>query len=84
MNTRSVTAIEKELIDEIAMILGVEHDRVKPEDYLHELGVDSLGLVEILVFIERSYSVNLMESGLTREDFQTIRSLARRIASALH
>ena len=46
---------------------------------MHELGVDSLSFVELLVFIEKTFNIKLMESGLTREDFRTIHSLASSI-----
>jgi acyl carrier protein len=43
------------------------------------MGVDSLGFVELLVVIEKKFKIKLMESGLTRSDFRTIRSLSEKI-----
>ena len=42
----------------------------------HELGIDSLGFVEILVFIEKTFNLQLIESGLDKKDFETVYSLA--------
>ena len=71
--------IEEKLIRQIAAILSVDSQKIKPEAPLHSLGVDSLSFVELLVFIEKEFKLKLMESGLTGEDFKTIHSLARRI-----
>ncbi|HAR44982.1 MAG TPA: hypothetical protein DCS05_02100 [Nitrospiraceae bacterium] len=47
-----------------------------PDQPFHELGIDSLGFVEILVFIEKTFKLQLIQSDLTRKDFESIRSLA--------
>jgi len=75
--------IEKQLVDEISVILGLPPESVKVDEPLHTFGIDSLNLVEILVFIEKTYSLNLMESGLEQKDFKTIQSLARVIDQKL-
>ncbi len=72
--------IEAKLTRQIASILSVEVKDIKPEAPLHTLGVDSLSFVELLVFIEKEFQINLMESGLRAEDFKTIRSLSGRIS----
>lgn len=72
--------VEEKLIHQIANILSVDSKKIKPEVPLHTLGVDSLSFVELLVFIEKEFSIKLMESGLQTEDFKTISSLARRIS----
>ena len=75
------TEIEQILVKEIGIILGgvvVEDD--KP---LHELGLDSMGFVELLVFIEKKFKLKLVESGLARDNFRTVRVLARSIADKL-
>jgi acyl carrier protein len=40
------------------------------------LGVDSLGFIEVLVFIEKTFKLQLIASDLTRKDFETIHALA--------
>jgi acyl carrier protein len=79
MDVVSVQAVERKLVEEVAMILCVEPSVVKPDASLPSLGLDSMGFVELLVVIEKSFNLRLMESGLTREDFETIHALACRI-----
>jgi acyl carrier protein len=76
----SAKQIEEKLIRQVAVILSVDVVKIKPEAELHTLGVDSLSFVELLVFIEQEFKIKLMESGLARGDFRTIRSLAQCIA----
>jgi len=76
MDKRSVKEIEEILIREVAAILSVGSSTIVPDVPLHELGVDSLSFVELLVVIEKTFNLKLMETSLTKEDFQTIRSLA--------
>ena len=68
--------VEEKLICQLAAILSADRKKIKPEVPLHTLGVDSLSFVELLVFIEKEFSIKLMESGLQAEDFKTISSLA--------
>jgi acyl carrier protein len=75
----SLKQTEDKLIRQIAAILPLDSKKISPEASLHSLGVDSLSFVELLVFIEKEFSIKLMESGLTGEDFKTISSLAKRI-----
>jgi len=72
--------IEDRLINEVALILSQDPSGIKPDIPLHELGLDSLSFVEILVFIEKAFGFKLMESGLKREDFRTVRSLSSYIS----
>ncbi|MCG8430240.1 MAG: acyl carrier protein [Candidatus Omnitrophica bacterium] len=68
---------ERVLLEELQVILG--RDDIRVDAPLHEMGVDSMAFVELLVFIEKRFKVRLMDSGLKREDFYSIRSLAGRI-----
>ena len=79
MNDMSIQAVERKLIEEIAIILCVEPAAVKPDVPLPVLGLDSMGFVELLVVVEKVFNLRLMESGLAREDFETLHALACRI-----
>lgn len=81
MDKESHKVIEEILIKEVAAILSVDPGSIKPEIPLHEMGLDSLGFVELLVVIEKKLKLKLMESGLTRSDFRTIRSLSAKIGA---
>jgi len=75
--------IERILIEEIALILNADDGALSADAPLHSLGVDSMSFVELLVFIEKRFKLKLMESGLKKEDFRTIRALAARISQSL-
>ncbi|MBU1713019.1 MAG: acyl carrier protein [Proteobacteria bacterium] len=81
MDQESYKVIEESLIREVAAILSMDQGSVGPEVPLHEMGLDSLGFVELLVIIENKFKIKLMESGLTKNDFRTIRSLSSKIGA---
>ena len=68
--------IKEKLIQGIASIMSKDASSVAPDVPFHELGIDSLGFVEILVFIEKNFNLQLIESGLNKKDFETVNSLA--------
>jgi len=80
---KSIGDIEACLVREVAVILGEEPAAIAADRPLAELGIDSLSFVELLVTIEKNFGLKLMESGLTKEDFRTLRSLAKRIVAGL-
>lgn len=77
-----IESIERRLVHEVSSILCVDPSKVSVDVPLPSLGLDSMGFVEILVVVEKTFGLKLIESGLTREDFQTIRSLAARISKS--
>jgi acyl carrier protein len=76
----TIQDIEKQLVQGISAIANKEVSAIAPDIPFHELGIDSLGFVEILVFIERTFKLPLIASDLTKKDFETIRSLANFIS----
>ena len=68
--------IEETLIQEVATILAVDSSTISSNAPLHTLGIDSFSFVELLVFIEKTFDLKLIESGLTKENFQTLHLLA--------
>ena len=77
MAKMNVEEIENILINEVAVISASNSDDVAADVPLYDLGIDSLGFVELLVAIEKRFNLKLIESGLTQEDFETIKSLAK-------
>jgi acyl carrier protein len=75
--------IENLLQKEIGIILGKEAASLEKDTLLSSLGMDSMSFVELLVFIEKRFKIKLMESGLKKEDFQTITALAARISKEI-
>ena len=80
MGKDNLKDIERDLVQEVAAILGEEESDIDAGAELNTLGVDSFSFVELLVVIEEKFGVKLMESGMTREDFRTIHSLAECIS----
>ncbi len=76
MTQREVEEIIKK---EIHIILGGKIE-VRLDEELHNLGMDSMSFVELLVFIEKRFGIRLIDSGLNKEDFRTVRSLAECIS----
>ena len=81
--TMTVQAIEEKLIQGISSITNKDASAIAPGKPFHELGIDSLGFVEILVFIEKTFKLQLIASDLTKKDFETIHSLASYISRKL-
>jgi acyl carrier protein len=76
MPEMSVEEIEELLITEVANILLIDPATVTVDAPLHSLGMSSMAFVELLVVIEKTFDLKLMETDLTKEDFQAIGSLA--------
>ena len=77
MGKMDINEIENILINEVAAISASNADDVAVDVPLHDLGIDSLGFVELLVAIEKRFELKLIEIGLTRKDFETIKALAQ-------
>lgn len=71
-----VDEIKKELTEGIADILSMEPAEVDTGAALMDLGMDSLGLVETFVLIEKSFGLKLLEAGIKKENMETIDALA--------
>ena len=72
----TVQDIEKQLIQGISSITNTDASMVAPDKPFHDLGIDSMGFVEILVYVEKTFKLQLITTDLTRKDFETIHSLA--------
>ena len=80
MTTQEVESI---LIQGISSIKNLEASEIAPERPFHEMGIDSLGFVELLVFIEKSFKLELIASDLTKQDFENVHRLALFISRKL-
>lgn len=70
--------IEKDLAEYIAALTGTEIE-IKADTKLAEMDVDSISLVKIFVFIERNFSISLIDAGLSRDQIETFGSLVEYI-----
>lgn len=83
-STPSPPEIEKALQSELAVILNLPEDQITADTPLESLGLDSIRLMEIIVFIEQEYGINLIDAGLNQETMKDISSLAGLVADSLH
>ncbi len=79
----TVPEIENILLQGISSVTNRELSEISPDMPFHDLGIDSLGFVEILVYIEKTFKLQLISSDLTRKDFETVHSLAAFISRKL-
>lgn len=59
--------VRKFIIGELAELIGLEPEEIKPDATLEDLDIDSLDLVELAQIIEERYDVRL-----EREDFKDV------------
>jgi acyl carrier protein len=66
--------VEKFIVEEIALGTGVEsvgHD----EDLLAQDVIDSLGIVELVAFLESRYGIKVGDDDLVPENFRSVNSV---------
>jgi acyl carrier protein len=68
--------IEKYLLTEIAADLGKQS--LDPEEDLLEQGViDSMGILKLVVFLEKSHGIRVKDEDVVPENFQNLNSMVR-------
>ena len=75
--------IESKLVQGISSITKKDLSAVASDTSFQEIGIDSLGFVEILVFIEKTFNLQLIATDLTKKDFESIHRLALLISRTL-
>lgn len=72
--------MEKEIIEIISGILGVEPEEVEPDLDLFETGlVDSFGMIQVVVELEERFGISLPIEGIARADIATPALIAKRV-----
>lgn len=72
--------VEKFIVEEIALGTGVDsvgHD----EDLLAQDVIDSLGIVELVAFLETRYGIEVGDDDLLPENFQSVNSVVAFVAA---
>jgi len=72
------TVIEQ-LKERIAFLLDKDVASISGDQPLHEMGLDSIAFVDLLVFIEKQFNLALASAGLNQEDFASLNGLSQRI-----
>lgn len=68
--------VARQLSAEVATLLHRPPAEISPDRPLHELGLDSMSFVELMVFIERQFGVNPLEAEIGPQDIESIGRLA--------
>ncbi|MCK4917912.1 MAG: acyl carrier protein [Candidatus Omnitrophica bacterium] len=84
MSSQSLNDIKKKLTEEVAMILCQNIQAISADEPLHDMGLDSLSFVELLVSIEKNFNLTLINTNLAKEDFSTINTLTQRLFEAIN
>lgn len=72
--------IQEKLATKLMQLLPQQETKPDIEKPLHALGVDSMRLVELFVFVEMEFGIDLMKSGIEINDIKTIKSMSEFIA----
>ena len=75
--------IEEKLAGQLAALLGLEPSAVQGGAQLQALGMDSMKFVELFIFIEKEFGVELISTDMQRSDLETPQALAASIARNL-
>ena len=75
--------IETKLIGQLAILLGAAADEIKSDSQLQSMGMDSMRFVELFIFIEMEFGVELMSTHMQRSDLETPQAMAASIARNL-
>ena len=66
----------------VAMLVGTDAAQGAADRPLHLLGLESMGFVDLLVFIEKQFNLSLVSAGLAQDDFASLAVLTQRIVQA--
>jgi len=73
--------IQEKLATKLMQLLPQQKTKPGIEMPLHALGVDSMRLVELFIFVETEFGLDLMNAGIEMKNIQTIKSMSGFIAS---
>ena len=76
--------IEAKLIGQLAILLGAGEESISGDSSLPSLGMDSMRFVELFIFIEKEFGVELMSTDMQRSDLENPQALAASIARPFH
>lgn len=68
--------IEKFLLNEVAV--GLDKKSLDPDEELLEQGIiDSLGLMKLIDFLEKTFKINISDEMIVPENFQCLNSMVK-------
>lgn len=79
-----INEIEAKLCTFIEVDLLEETHQIHPDTALLEIGMDSLSIIELLLYSERVFQINLPDQIMTKENLQSVRHFAICIKRYMH
>ena len=77
MKDISVDTISQELCSYIKSMIVDKRVIVDLETNFNQIGIDSLSLIELVLFVERKFNIALPEEDLLPENFKSAETLAK-------
>ena len=71
-----VSGVEKFLLTEIAADLG-KKSLDPDEDLLEQRVIDSMGILKLVVFLEKTHNIKVMDEDVVPENFQSLNAMAK-------
>jgi acyl carrier protein len=71
-----INGVEKFLLTEIAADLG-KQSLDPDEDLLEQRVIDSMGILKLVVFLEKTHNIKVMDEDIVPDNFQSLNSMAR-------
>jgi len=76
------------LVSELTVLIGealpeIPQD-IEPSADLFDAGLDSMAIMQLLIFLEDRYGVEIPPEAVTRENFSTVDSLAALLIAGKH
>ena len=69
--------MEEKIMEILAEICGVPQDEIEPEmDLFQELGLDSFGVIQLVLALEEAFSTTLAIEDIPREQIATVAKIA--------
>lgn len=69
--------MEQQLVQLVSERLLETQPGFNVDSNLYDSGLDSMAIMQLLILLEEEYGVAVPESELTRQNFSTVRSVAR-------
>jgi acyl carrier protein len=69
--------LEQQLVQLVSERLLETQPGFNVDSNLYDSGLDSMAIMQLLILLEEEYGVAVPESELTRQNFSTVRSVAR-------
>jgi len=73
----NVQELEKELCGFVKENLLAEKVEIQPETILASVGLDSFSMIEIVLFLERKFGIELPDETLTPENIKSVSALCK-------